>query len=97
MNCCKFNLSRDIEKNPGPTFIDPSKTIHAPYCQGNVNVFGPNAGQQCVAISLCSLIYNYSNKSITDSRDLIHIMNIGNDRIILCIIKIIRAILFIAN
>ena len=60
INCCKFNLSRDIEKNPGPTFIDPSKTIHAPYCQGNVDVFGPNAGQQCVAMSLCSLIYNYS-------------------------------------
>ena len=79
MNCCKFNLSRDIEKNPGPTFIDPSKTIQAPYCQGNVDVFGPNAGRQCVGMSLCSLIYNYSNESITDSGDLIQIMNIGNE------------------
>ena len=79
MNCCKFNLSRDIEKNPGPTFIDPSKTIKAPYCQGNVDVFDPNAGRQCVGMSLCSLIYNYSNESITDSGDLIQIMNIGNE------------------
>ena len=29
---CKFQLSSDIEKNPGPTpvYIDPSKTITAP-------------------------------------------------------------------
>ena len=80
INCCKFNLSRDIEKNPGPTqIIDPSKTIHAPYSQGNVDVFGPNAGQQCVAMSLCSLIYNYSNRSINDTEDLVQIMNIGNE------------------
>ena len=57
MNYCKLNFGRDVEKNPGPTFIiDPSKTIHAPYSQGNVDVFGPNAGQQCVAMSLCALI-----------------------------------------
>ena len=80
MNCCKFNVSRDIEKNPGPTqIIDPSKTIHAPYSRGNVDVFGPNAGQQCVAMSLCSLIYNYSNRSINDTEDLVQIMNIGNE------------------
>jgi len=32
-NYCKFQLSSDIEKNPGPTrvCIDPSKTITAPY------------------------------------------------------------------
>ena len=48
MNCCKFNLSRDIEKNPGPVFIDPSKTIHAPYGQSNVDLFG-----QCRA-AVCS-------------------------------------------
>ena len=31
-NFCKFQLSSDIEKNPGPTpvHIDPSKTITAP-------------------------------------------------------------------
>jgi len=32
-NYWKFQLSSDIEKNPGPTpvYIDPSKTIMAPY------------------------------------------------------------------
>ena len=79
VNCCKFNLSRDIEKNPGPTYIDPSKTIHAPYSQGDVNVFSSNAGWQCVGMSLCALIYNYSNVSITDSGDLIQIMHLGNE------------------
>ena len=35
-------------------YVDPSKTIAAPYSQGNELVFGQNAGQQCVAMSLCS-------------------------------------------
>jgi len=32
-NYCKFQLSLDIEKNPGPTpvCIDPSKAITVPY------------------------------------------------------------------
>ena len=36
-NYCKFQLSSDIEKNPGasPVYIDPSKTITAPYSQAN--------------------------------------------------------------
>ena len=68
MNYCKFNFCRDIEKNPGPTFIDPSKTLHAPYSQGNVAVFGQNAGQQCAAISLCALIHNFRNKSVTHTK-----------------------------
>ena len=55
----QFKLSTDIEKNPGPSvYVDATKTIHAPYCQGNVVVFGENAGQQCVAMSLCALIYS---------------------------------------
>ena len=32
----------------------PSKTMQAPYSQGDVVVFGQNAGQQCVAMSLCA-------------------------------------------
>ena len=37
----QFKLSTDIEKNPGPSvYIDATKMIHAPYCQGNVAVFG---------------------------------------------------------
>ena len=40
--------------------MDPSKTTQAPYGQGDVVVFGQNAGQQlqCVAMSLCALIYH---------------------------------------
>ena len=32
----KYKLSNDIEKNPGPAiyYVDPSKTIRAPYSQG---------------------------------------------------------------
>ena len=35
---CKWKLSADIEKKPGPcqVHVDPSKTIAAPYSQGNV-------------------------------------------------------------
>ena len=44
-NYCEFKLSRDIEKNPGstPVYIDPSKTIAAPYIQGYQLIFGRNA------------------------------------------------------
>jgi len=57
---CKFQLSSDKEKNPGPTpvCINPSKTITAPYSQANVLLFGQSSGQQCVAMGLCPLIYN---------------------------------------
>ena len=43
-------------------YVDATKTIHAPYCQGNVTAFGENAGQQCVAMSLCALIYSKITK-----------------------------------
>jgi len=57
--------------------VDSRKTIAAPYSQGNELVFGQNAGQQCVAMSLCSLIYN-ARQSISSAQDLINIMNFGN-------------------
>ncbi len=79
VNCRMFSLCRDIQKNPGPTFMDPSKTVHAPYSQDFIGVFGPNAGQQCVAMSLCSLLYKYSKGSMKYSADLIMIMDIGNE------------------
>ena len=68
MNHTELKLSNDIEKNPGP--IDHTKTIQAPYSQGNVELVGQNAGTQCVAMSLTSLIYNYRN-NIISSVDLI--------------------------
>ena len=78
VNFGQFKLSTDIEKNPGPSFyVDTTKTIHAPYCQGNVVVFGKNAGQQCVAMSLCALIYSQIRR-ITSVDDMIQIMTVGS-------------------
>ena len=55
----KFKLCTDIGKNPGPSvYVDATKTINAPYCQGNVTEFGKNGGKRCVAMSLCALIYS---------------------------------------
>ena len=51
------------------------KKIHAPYCQGNFVVFGENAGQQCVAMSLCALIYSKIRITLVD--DMIQIMTVG--------------------
>ena len=59
VNFGQFKLCTDIEKNPGPSvYVDATKTIHAPHCQGNVAVFGEQAGQQCVVMSLCVFIYS---------------------------------------
>ena len=77
VKCNEFNLSKDIEKNPGPVFVDAAKTITAPYSQDNV-VFGLNAGSQCAAMALTSLIYNHRNR-IKSSLDLVNILNIGNE------------------
>ena len=77
VNFGQFNLCTDIEKNPGPSvYVDATKTINAPYCQGNVTVFGENAGQQCVAMSLCALIYSKITK-ITSVDDMTQIMIVG--------------------
>ncbi len=54
-NICRFALCTDIETNPGPVFhIDASKTVCAPYSQGEQVIFGETAGQQCLA--MCSYI-----------------------------------------
>ena len=72
----QFKLCTDIEKNPGPSvYVDATKTINAPYCQGNVTVFGENAGQR-VAMSLCVLIYSKITK-ITSVDDMTQIMIVG--------------------
>ena len=78
VNFGQFELPSDIEKNPGPSFyVDATKTIHAPYCQGNVVVFGENAGQHCVTMSLCALIYSKIRR-ITSVNDMIQIMTVGS-------------------
>ena len=71
-------LSGDIETNPGPFVVDPSRTICAPYSQGNSLVFGSNAGKQCVAMSLIAILFHFIY-SIRSSSDLIEIMNVGNE------------------
>ncbi|XP_020620310.1 uncharacterized protein LOC110058058 [Orbicella faveolata] len=71
-------LSGDIETNPGPFVVDPSKTIHAPYSQGNSLVFGLNAGKQCVAMSSIAILFDFIY-SIGSSSDLKEIMNVGNE------------------
>ena len=77
VNFGQFKLCADIEKSPGPlVYVDSTKTIHAPYCQGNVTVFGENAGQQCVAMSLYALIYSKITK-ITSVDDMTQIMIVG--------------------
>ena len=78
VNYCKILLATVIERNPGPGIVDPTKTIAAPYSQGNVEIFGTNAGTHCVAMSLSALVFNFRN-SITSSADLVQIINIGNN------------------
>ena len=70
-NCAKYKLCNDIEKNPGPVmqYFDPPKTVKAPYSQGDVVLLAQNAGQQCVAMSLCALIY-HNMKRISNPDDL---------------------------
>ena len=75
--CAILKLCNDIEANPGPP-INRSLTIKAPYSQGNVTIFGTNAGQQCVSMSLCGLVYN-NIRGINNYNDLAQIMNMGNE------------------
>ena len=56
-----LRMANDVEENTGPTIygvVDPSKTICADFSHGNTKNFRQNAGKQCVAMSLTSIIYN---------------------------------------
>ena len=78
VNFGQCKLFTDIEKNRGPSvYVDAAKTIHAPYCQGNIVVFGENAGQQCVAMSLFAIIYSKIRR-ITTVDEMIQIMTVGD-------------------
>ena len=77
INNIASKLSGDIETNPGPFVVDPSKTIVAPYSQGNSFVFGPNAGKQCVAMSLIAILFDFMY-SIRSSSDLVEVLTVGN-------------------
>ena len=56
-----LRLSNNVEENPGPRTInhvvDPTYTVHADFNQGNEFIFGMNAGNQCVPMSLCAIVY----------------------------------------
>ena len=76
-------MANDVEENPGPTLydiVDPRKTICADFSQSNARKFGPNAGKQCVAISLTAIVQT-KVKDITtwDSSFLNKILSIGNN------------------
>ena len=83
VNCNKLKLCYDIEKSPGRDLlsivnVDAAETMSAPYCQGNVAIFGRNAGQQCSAMSLCALIFSKVLR-INSGNHLVQIMNVGNE------------------
>ena len=58
MEYSKFNLGWNIEKYRGPYPTDSIvKLFVLRNCQGNVEVFGFNAGSQCLAIGHFVLSY----------------------------------------
>ncbi|CAB4039833.1 ATP-dependent DNA helicase PIF1, partial [Paramuricea clavata] len=57
-----LRLANDVEENPGPIniydIVDHSFTVRADFNQGNISMFGINAGKQCVAMSIYAIVYN---------------------------------------
>ena len=56
-----LRLSNDIEESPGPRtindIVDPAYTVHGDFNQGSELMFGMNASKECVAMSLCAIVY----------------------------------------
>ncbi len=79
-----LRLSNDVEENPGPVnineMVDRTHTVHADFHQGNELMFGSNAGKQCVAMSLCSIVYNeVKSVNIWDTSIMNQILYYGNN------------------
>ena len=79
-----LRLSNDVEENPGPRnineIVDCTFTVHADCHQGNASMFGSNAGKQCVAMSLCSIVYNeIKSDNIWDTLIMNKILDYGNN------------------
>ena len=76
-----LRLANDVEENPGPAIfdiVDPTRTVSADYSQGD-EVFGENAGKQCVGMSLSAIIYHHlEHNSLWRSSTLNRILTIGN-------------------
>ena len=79
-----LRLSNDVEENPGPgsinEIVDPTYTVYAEFNQGNELVFTSNAGKQCVAMSLCSIVCNeIKSVNIWDTSIMNQILVYGNN------------------
>ena len=79
-----LRLSNDFEENPGPRtindIVDCRYTVHADFNQGNELIFGMNAGKQCVAMSLCAIVYKeIKSVNIWDRLMLNSILSCGNN------------------
>ncbi len=79
-----LKLSNDVEESFSPInineIIDPTYTVCADFNQGNESVFGCNAGKQCVAMSLYSIVYNeIKSVNIWDTSIMNSILINGND------------------
>jgi hypothetical protein len=57
-----LRLANDVEENPGPIniydIVDRSFTVRADFNEGNISMFGINAGKQCVAMSIYAIVHN---------------------------------------
>lgn len=83
--------------NPGPAInnVDSTLTVKAPYSQSDITVFGANAGQKCVAMRLCALIYT-TIQGINKCNDLVQIMEMVPS-IIFCAVTVCKAGVFYTN
>ncbi|XP_078352155.1 uncharacterized protein LOC144636825 [Oculina patagonica] len=74
-----IRLANDVEMNPGPFYVvNSSKTVTADYNQGDVALFGRNAGNQCVAMCLTAVVYNCKNNASWSRDQLNEVLIQGN-------------------
>ena len=90
-NCCEvftdknhqslyksIKLYNDIESNPGPVYMNE---LTGSFYQGNEELFGINAGKQCVVNSLVAIIFNATASCFTEawnSTKMDNILRVGN-------------------
>ena len=93
-NCCEvfrdknhqnlyknIKLYNDIESNPGPVYVNELCTVTGSFHQGNEELFGINAGKQCVVNSLVAIIFNATASYFAEtwnSTKMDNILRVGN-------------------